>query len=87
MRFMALDYEDSPMNLGNPAEMTVVELAESVIRATNSRSKIIFVPLPLDDPRQRLPDISKARAKLQWEPQVSLTEGIGKTVEYFKSIL
>ena len=87
MRFMALDYEDSPMNLGNPAEMTVVELAESVIRATNSRSKIIFMPLPLDDPRLRLPDIAKARAKLQWEPQVSLTEGIGKTVEYFKSIL
>ena len=87
MRFMALDYEDSPMNLGNPAEMTVVELAESVIRATNSRSKIIFMPLPLDDPRLRLPDIAKARAKLQWEPQVSLTEGIAKTVEYFKSIL
>jgi len=87
MRFMALDYEDSPMNLGNPAEVTVEELAELVIQATNSSSKIIRMPLPLDDPRQRLPDISKARAKLEWEPQVSLTEGIGKTVEYFKSIL
>lgn len=87
MRFMALDDESGPMNLGNPNEITVSELAEQVIRATNSKSKIVNRPLPLDDPRQRLPNISKAQTMLQWEPQVSLVEGIEKTVAYFKSIM
>ena len=72
------------MNIGNPAEMTVLEFAREIIRATGSRSKIVFQPLPQDDPRQRQPDISRARALLGWEPRVPLAEGLVKTIEYFR---
>jgi dTDP-glucose 4,6-dehydratase len=73
-----------PMNIGNPAEMTVLEFAKEIIRATGSRSKIAFKPLPQDDPRQRRPDISRARKHLHWEPKVTLAEGLVKTIEYFR---
>ncbi|HLX96328.1 MAG TPA: UDP-glucuronic acid decarboxylase family protein [Verrucomicrobiae bacterium] len=74
----------SPMNIGNPSEMTVLEFAREIIRATNSRSRIIFKPLPQDDPRQRRPDITRARKILRWDPKVRLTEGLARTVEYFR---
>jgi UDP-glucuronate decarboxylase len=88
VRFMASD--DSfvgPVNLGNPAEMTVRELAEAIIDLTGSRSEVIHKPLPQDDPRQRQPDISLAREKLDWAPQVALKEGLRHTIEYFDAQL
>lgn len=75
---------NEPVNIGNPVELTVLEFAREIIRATGSRSKIVFRPLPEDDPRQRRPDIGKARALLKWEPRVPLAEGIVKTIEYFR---
>jgi dTDP-glucose 4,6-dehydratase len=72
-----------PMNIGNPHELTVLEFAREIIRATRSRSRIVFKPLPKDDPRQRRPDISLARKQLKWEPRVSLAEGLRHTIEYF----
>lgn len=84
-RMMALDTEDSPTNIGNPHEITIGELADLVIEATNSSSRVVKLPLPADDPAQRRPDISKARERLNWEPRVSLAEGLAKTVEYFRS--
>lgn len=72
-----------PMNLGNPTEFTMVQLAELVTKLTNSKSKIIYQPLPLDDPRQRKPDIGYAK-QLGWEPNINLLEGLTKTIEYFK---
>ena len=74
-----------PVNIGNPSEMTVLEFAREIIRATGSRSRIVFRPLPQDDPRQRRPDISKARKLLGWQPQVSLADGLHKTIEYFQA--
>lgn len=77
-----------PVNLGNPNEFTMLELAESIIRLTGSYSKIIHLPLPKDDPKQRQPDISLARKELNnWEPQIQLDEGLVKTIEYFDSVL
>lgn len=73
-----------PINLGNPNEFTMIELAEKVIAMTGSKSPIIFERLPQDDPRQRQPDISKAKEILDWQPLVELEEGLSKTVEYFK---
>lgn len=73
-----------PVNIGNPHEMTVLEFAREIIKATGSRSKVIFKPLPQDDPKQRRPDITRARERLCWEPQVSLREGLTKTIEYFR---
>jgi len=73
-----------PVNLGNPAEMTVLEFAKAIIRATGSRSKIVFKPLPEDDPRQRRPDITRARRVLGWEPRVELAEGLARTLKYFR---
>jgi UDP-glucuronate decarboxylase len=76
-----------PVNLGNPVEFTMLELAQLVIELTGSRSKIVHKPLPADDPTQRQPDISLARARLGgWEPQVPLREGLKKTIEFFRSI-
>ncbi len=75
-----------PMNLGNPAEYRILELAEKIIRLTKSRSKIVFKPLPEDDPLQRKPDIELAKAKLQWQPKMQLEEGLKKTIDYFKSL-
>ncbi len=76
-----------PVNIGNPSEFTIRELAEKVIHITGSRSRITFLPLPEDDPVQRQPDISLARKALNWEPRVSLDEGLDKTVAYFRKIL
>jgi len=73
-----------PVNLGNPNEFTILELAQEVINLTGSKSKIIFKPLPLDDPLKRKPDISLAKEKLAWEPQIQLKEGLKKTIPYFK---
>jgi dTDP-glucose 4,6-dehydratase len=82
-RLMMSGY-DLPMNLGNPAELTVLEFAKEIIRATRSRSKIVFKPLPQDDPKQRQPDITRARKILRWKPKVSLADGLVKTIEYFR---
>lgn len=76
-----------PINLGNPVEYTMVELAEAILEITGSRSKLVHQPLPADDPTRRRPDISLARENLKWEPKVKLDEGLRKTVEYFKSII
>jgi dTDP-glucose 4,6-dehydratase len=84
IRLMLSDTND-PMNIGNPAEMTIQQIAETIIRMTRSTSKIIYKPLPTDDPKQRRPDISRARAVLGWEPKVQLEEGLVKTIEYFKT--
>ncbi len=82
---MATDSDFSgPVNLGNPNEITIHALAELVISIVGSRSRIVFLPLPQDDPQQRQPDISFARARLQWEPQVALQDGICRTVDYFR---
>jgi len=75
------------MNLGNPGEFTILELAEKTIAATGSRSEIIRKPLPADDPIQRQPDISLARQKLDWEPTIALDEGLKKTIDYFDKLL
>ncbi len=76
-----------PINVGNPEEFTMMELADAVIRLTNSSSKIIHLPLPSDDPLQRKPDITKAREILGWNPTVKLEEGLSKTINYFNSII
>jgi UDP-glucuronate decarboxylase len=76
-----------PINLGNNSEFTILELAEKVISYTNSRSKLIFKPLPQDDPRQRQPDLSKAKALLNWEPKVALADGLKETIAYFRHSL
>jgi UDP-glucuronate decarboxylase len=76
-----------PMNMGNPCEFTMLELAEAVIKLTGSKSKLIFLPLPTDDPRQRQPDITLAQQELSWEPAISLEDGLKETIRYFKSSL
>jgi UDP-glucuronate decarboxylase len=76
-----------PINLGNNSEFTILELAEKVISYTNSRSKLIFKPLPQDDPRQRQPELSKAKALLNWEPKVALADGLKETIAYFRRSL
>jgi UDP-glucuronate decarboxylase len=76
-----------PVNVGNPVEFTILELAGKVIELTSSRSKIVYKPLPQDDPMQRRPDISLAREALGWEPTVQLEEGLKKTIEYFEGCL
>lgn len=77
----------SPINLGNPSEFTILELAKKVIRLTDSKSDLVFEKLPVDDPRQRKPDISLAQSKLSWSPEVDLESGLLRTVEYFESVL
>lgn len=76
-----------PINLGNPGEFTMLELAEMIIELTNSKSKMVFVELPQDDPTQRKPNISKAKEILKWQPEVQLREGLSKTIDYFASII
>jgi len=76
-----------PVNIGNPIEFSMIELAELVLRFTNSKSKVSYKPLPQDDPRQRKPDIQLAKTALGWEPKVTLEEGLRETVSYFKKIL
>jgi len=79
------DEMTGPINVGNPVEFTIRQLAEMVISLTGSKSKIIFEPLPADDPMQRKPDIEKAKTQLKWEPKVPLEEGLKKTIEYFRT--
>ena len=76
-----------PLNLGNPDESSILQLAETIIRLVGSRSKIIFKPLPQDDPLQRQPDITLARKNFDWQPKIDLDEGLKKTIEYFKGIV
>ena len=76
-----------PVNLGNPRESTIRELAEMILQLTGSKSKLVFLPLPADDPRQRQPDISLARAKLGWEPKVAVEDGLKETIAYFRRLL
>ncbi len=76
-----------PVNLGNPRESTILELAQKVIDKTNSDSKIIFCPLPSDDPTKRRPDITLAKKELDWEPKIKLDEGLDKTIEYYSNLL
>jgi len=83
IRMMECDGFIGPVNLGNPVENTILEFAEKIITITNSKSKIIFQPLPQDDPKQRQPDISLAREKLGWEPGVALDKGLESTAAYF----
>jgi len=75
-----------PVNLGTPREFTILELAETVVRLTGSRSRIVFAPLPSDDPLQRQPDITLARDRLGWEPKVRLEDGLERTIEYFRTL-
>jgi UDP-glucuronate decarboxylase len=88
IRMMATNRETTgPINIGNPVEFTIKELAERILELTGSKSKLVFRPLPADDPRQRQPDISKAREVLKWEPTVALRDGLIKTIEYFDDLL
>jgi dTDP-glucose 4,6-dehydratase len=82
---LMLSSENDPVNIGNPVEMTISEIAEAIIRMTGSKSKIVYRPLPTDDPKQRRPDITRARTLLGWEPKVQLEEGLIKTIEYFRT--
>ena len=81
------DAVTGPINMGNPGEFTMIELAERVLRLTGSKSKLIFMPLPQDDPKQRQPDITRAKSVLGWEPQVALEQGLEKTIAYFRTVL
>src|SRR3954453_11061881 len=84
IRLMLSDTND-PVNIGNPVEMTIKQIAETIIRMTGATSLIIYKPLPTDDPKQRRPDIPRARTLLGWEPRVQLDEGLVKTIEYFRT--
>ncbi|HYD75032.1 UDP-glucuronic acid decarboxylase family protein [Ramlibacter sp.] len=88
LRYMALEESmPGPVNLGNPREFTIRQLAELVIELTDSESELVFKPLPADDPQQRRPDIALARELLDWEPTVQLREGLARTIEYFEELL
>jgi UDP-glucuronate decarboxylase len=78
---------EKPINLGNPNENTMLNLANLIISLTNSRSEIIFTKLPNDDPRQRKPDITKAQTALDWYPKIQIMEGLDETIKYFKKII
>jgi dTDP-glucose 4,6-dehydratase len=82
---LMLSAEHDPINIGNPVEMTIKQIAETIIRMTGAKSTIIYKPLPTDDPKQRRPDITRARTLLNWEPKVQLEEGLVKTIEYFRT--
>lgn len=85
-----MSYEEdipSPVNLGNPDETSVIEIAQKIINLTNSNSQIVFRSLPADDPLQRKPDISQAQGILDWQPKVSLQEGLTETITYFDQLL
>ena len=82
---LMLSAENDPVNIGNPREMTIEEIARTIIKMTGARSKIVYKPLPTDDPKVRQPDITRARTLLNWEPKVALEEGLVKTIEYFRA--
>jgi dTDP-glucose 4,6-dehydratase len=83
LRLMDSDVHD-PVNIGNPYEVTIEEIAQIIIRLLGSRSRVVYRPLPVDDPKQRKPDITRARTLLGWEPKVGLEEGLLSTVDYFR---
>ena len=85
-RLMMSDFSD-PVNIGNPAELTMRQLAERIVAVTGSRSRIVARPLPVDDPKRRQPDITRARTILGWEPKVPLEDGLPRTIEYFRKKL
>jgi UDP-glucuronate decarboxylase len=87
LKLMALDDDPGPVNLGNPRESTIEELARIVIQLTGSRSELRRLPLPVDDPTRRCPDITKARALLAWEPVVPLERGLAATIEYMRDVV
>jgi len=88
VRLMDTQHElTGPVNVGNPHEFTMLELAQAVIELTGAGSELVFKELPFDDPKQRQPDISLARKELGWEPTVQLTEGLTRTIDYFRSTL
>ena len=76
-----------PVNTGNPGEFTMLQLAETILRLSGSKSKLVFEPLPSDDPKQRQPNIELAKAKLGWEPKVNLEDGLKETIAYFRKVL
>ena len=84
IKLMLSDIND-PVNIGNPREMTIEQIARTIIKMTGAKSKIIYAPLPTDDPKVRQPDITRARTLLKWEPKVQFEEGLVKTIDYFKS--
>jgi nucleoside-diphosphate-sugar epimerase len=79
--------DELPVNLGNPHEVTLLELARTIIRLAGSKSTIVHRPLPIDDPMRRQPDITRARTMLEWQPEVGLEDGLRRTLEYFRSVL
>jgi dTDP-glucose 4,6-dehydratase len=81
---LMLSTVNDPVNIGNPREVTIEEIARTIIRMTGSRSQIVYRPLPTDDPKVRQPDIARARALLGWSPKIELEEGLVKTIEYFR---
>jgi len=87
VRLMNQEQTTGPVNLGNPGEFTIRQLAELVLKLTGSRSKLVFQPLPQDDPKQRKPDITLARSVLNWEPKVQLEQGLTKVIDYFKHVI
>jgi dTDP-glucose 4,6-dehydratase len=82
---LMLSAENDPVNIGNPREMTIEEIARTIIKMTGATSKIVYKPLPTDDPKVRQPDITRARTLLKWEPKVALEEGLVRTIEYFRA--
>ena len=84
-RLLMSDYE-LPVNIGNPEEITILDFAKEIVKLTNTHQKIVYEPLPKDDPLQRQPDISLARKILNWEPKISREEGMKKTFNYFKGL-
>lgn len=85
-RLLLSDYT-KPVNIGNPDEITIGEFAEEIIKLTGTKQKVVYKPLPVDDPKQRKPDITKAKEILGWEPKVKRSEGLKITYEYFKKVL
>jgi UDP-glucuronate decarboxylase len=76
-----------PVNIGNPSEFTMLEVAEKVLHLTGGKSKIVYQPLPQDDPKQRKPDITLAKSQLRWEPKIAIEDGLKETIIYFKSLI
>ena len=87
VRMMDQDEIIGPVNIGNPGEFTMLELAHAVLEQTGSKSKIVYQPLPGDDPKMRRPDITLAKKALGWEPKVNLFDGLQKTIEYFRTVV
>jgi dTDP-glucose 4,6-dehydratase len=82
---LMLSKENDPINIGNPREMTIEEIARTIIKMTGAKSRIVYKPLPTDDPRVRQPDITRAKTRLGWEPKVTLEDGLEHTIEYFRT--